>query len=304
MSADTSLQHPVDTAPLSETRPLYWSIRRELWENRSIYLAPLIVAAVFLFGFLISTITLPHRMRAALALGAVRRHEALTMPYQVVAGLLMATAFIVGFFYCLDALYGERRDRSILLWKSLPVSDRTTVLAKASIPLVILPLLAVTLTVAVQLIMLLLGTAILLGSGLSAATLWAELSPFRMTLGLLYHLLIVHSLWHAPLYGWLLLVSAWARRAAFLWALLPLLAIGVVERIVFNTFYFVAMLKHQLAGGAEAVSFPAARALPMDPMTHIPMGLFLITPSFWIGLIFTAACLAAAIRLRRNREPI
>jgi ABC-2 type transport system permease protein len=303
MSADTSM-HPLPPAILSETRPMYWSIRRELWENRSIYLAPLVVAAVFLFGFLISTIALRYRMHAAVGLAAAKRHAAVTMPYELAAGLLMGTAFIVGFFYSLDALYGERRDRSILFWKSLPVSDRVTVLAKASIPLVILPLLAFTLTVAVQLIMLLLSTAVLVGSGLSAATLWAELSPVRMSLMLLYHLVIVHSLWHAPLYGWLLLVSAWARRAAFLWAVLPLLAIGVLERIVFNTSHFAAMLTHQLAGGERAVSYAAGSPLPMDPLTHVPMGMFLITPSFWIGLIFAAACLAAAIRLRRNREPI
>ena len=58
-------------------------------------------------------------------------------------------------FYCLDALYGERRDRSILFWKSLPVSDLTTVLSKASIPIVVLPLLTFAVTVATQLIMLL-----------------------------------------------------------------------------------------------------------------------------------------------------
>ncbi len=63
-------------------------------------------------------------------------------PYTFAAGCIMATAFIVGVFYCLDALHGERRDRSILFWKSLPVSDLTTVLSKASIPLVVLPLLS------------------------------------------------------------------------------------------------------------------------------------------------------------------
>ena len=79
-----------------------------------------------------------------------------------------AAAFVVGVFYCLDALHGERRDRSILFWKSLPVSDLTTVLSKASIPLVILPLITFAIVIATQLIMLLLSSAAMLISGLSA----------------------------------------------------------------------------------------------------------------------------------------
>jgi ABC-2 type transport system permease protein len=134
---------------MSPTRPMYWSVRRELWENRSIYVAPLVVEAVVLFGFLISTITLPHRMRAALALDPAKQHEAVTMPYNVAAGLTILTAFIIGVFYCLDALHGERRDRSFLFWKSLPVSDRTTVLSR-SIPLMVLPLYIFAIIVAAQ----------------------------------------------------------------------------------------------------------------------------------------------------------
>ena len=78
--------------------------------------------------------------------------------------------------------------------------------------------------------MLLLSTAVLRASGLNVATLWIQVSFFQMSMGLLYQLVTVHALWHAPCYGWLLLVSAWARRAPILWAALPLLAIGVVEK--------------------------------------------------------------------------
>jgi ABC-2 type transport system permease protein len=283
---------------LSATRPLYWSVRRELWENRSIYIAPLAVAGVILFGFLISTIGLPHKMRALPTLDPTEQSEAIAKPYDFAAGLLMVTALIVGVFYCLEALHGERRDRSILFWKSLPVSDLTTVLAKASIPFVILPLLTFALTVATQLIMLLLSSAVLLGSGVRVATLWTQLSLFQRLLMLLYHLVTVHVLWHAPFYGWLLLVSAWARRAVFLWAVLPPLGIGVVEKIAFNTGHFGAMLGHRLGGGAQAVDFP------LDAMTHLSPGKFLIDPGLWIGLAITAAFLAAAVRLRRYREPI
>src|SRR5436190_6630328 len=123
----------------SATRPMYWSVLREVWENKSIYIAPSIVGAVILFGALISAGHLPERRHNAMLLDEVRRRAAIELPYDIVAIVLIVTAFIVGFFYCLDALYGERRDRSVLFWKSLPVSDRTTVLAKLSIPLLVIP---------------------------------------------------------------------------------------------------------------------------------------------------------------------
>ncbi len=277
-------------AALSPTRPLYWSIRRELWENRSIYIAPLAAATVVLFGFLISAMLDP----------AQRRH-ALALQCDFAAGLLMATQILVGVFYCLDALHGERRDRSILFWKSLPVSDLTTVLSKAFIPIFLLPLLTFAITVATHMSMLLLSGAVRLGSGLSVATLWTQVPLFQMSLGLLYHLLALHVLWHAPIYTWLLLVSSWARRAVFLWAVLPVLAICGVEKIAFNSTYFAVMLGHRFTG-PEA--FTASGSAPMSPMmTHVPDSL-LSTPGLWIGLLFAVACLAAAARLRRYREPI
>lgn len=284
-------------AAMSATRPMYWSVRRELWENRSIYIAPLAVAAVTLFGFLIATIG-----RAVSATNLAQRRAVLEEPYSFATGLIMATAFVVGVFYSLDALHGERRDRSILFWKSLPVSDLTTVLSKASIPVIVLPLLTFAIVIATQLIMLLLSTVVLLGSGLSVATLWTPSSLFQMSLMLLYHLLTVHVLWHAPLYAWLLLISGWARRATFLWAALPPLAICVVEKIAFNTSHFAAMLQYRLTGGAEAIKAPGS--FPMDPITHLTPGRFLSSPGLWLGLIVAVIFLAAAVRLRRYREPI
>jgi ABC-2 type transport system permease protein len=294
--------HVIAPAVISETQRMYWSVRRELWESRSIYIAPLAVAALILFGFLISTVHLREKMRAALALDPMQQHELIAQPYNIAALLIMFTTFVVAVFYCLDALHGERRDRSILFWKSLPVSDLTTVLSKASIPLVVLPLLTFAITAATQWIMLLLNSAALLGSGLSVATLWTQVSLAQMWLMLLYHLVTVHALWYAPIYGWLLLVSAWARRAAFLWAALPLLAIGITEKIAFNTSHFAAMLERRMGGGAEAVAVPGST--PMDPMTHLTPNHFLSSPGLWIGLAIFAAFLAAVVRLRRSQGPL
>src|SRR6516225_9860692 len=185
-----SLDSPViPSAVMSATRPLYWSVRRELWEYRSIYIVPLAVAGLTLVGFLIATIG------RAMSTGLDQRLAVLTEPYSFATALVMGTAFVVGIFYCLDALHGERRDRTILFWKSLPVSDLTTVLSKATIPFVVLPVIALVITVVMQWIMLLLSSVVLMRSGLSSATLWKQLPEFQMTL--LYHLLTVHVLWYA-----------------------------------------------------------------------------------------------------------
>jgi len=283
------------------TRPLYWSVRRELWENRSIYIAPFVAAVVFLFGFLIHTMILRGRMHGAWNLSPEQQHRAFAMPYELAGLMIMGTAVIVGFFYSLDALYGERRDRSILFWKSLPVSDLTTVLSKVAIPMVILPLLSFAITVITQWLMFLLSSLVMLGSGLSVATLWAQSSSFHVSLVLLYHIVTVHGLWYAPLYGWLLLVSAWAVRAPFLWAFLPPFVICGVERITFNTSYCLDMLKYRLMG-------PKPSAAPgntmMDAMMALTPAQFFSTPGLWIGLAIAAAFLITAVRLRRYRGPI
>jgi ABC-2 type transport system permease protein len=290
-------------AGISVSRLMYWSVKRELWENRSIYIAPLAVAALFLLGYLISMIHLPGKIRAASALDPMQQRALIQQPYHFAAILIMAATFIIGIFYCLDALHGERRDRSILFWKSLPVSDFTTVLSKASIPIVVIPLLTFAITIVTQSMMLLISSIVVLGSGLSVANLWARVAFFEMWLMLLYHLLAIHALWYAPIYSWMLLVSGWARRAAILWAVLPLLAIGVAEKIAFNTSHFHALLGNRLAGGPQDATFPMRR-MSMGSFSQLALGHFLISPGLWIGLAVAAALLAAAVRLRRYRGPI
>jgi ABC-2 type transport system permease protein len=304
--SDAIRESPLESpaiAVISPSRRMYWSVRRELWENRSLYIAPIAVAALFIVGYLISTIRLVSKIHAGLALNPLQQQEALERPYNFAAVFIMGTTFIVAVFYCLDALHGERRDRSILFWKSLPVSDLTTVLSKATIPLVVLPLLTFAITVVTQWIMLLLSSVILLASGLSVATLWSHLPLFQMSVMLLYHLLAFHSLWFAPLFGWLLLVSAWARRVPFLWAVLPPIAIAVVEKIAFNTSHFASMLARRFSGGGQSAGFTPGE-MSMVPLTQLGLGKFLVSPGLWAGLLVAAAFLAAAAQLRRSREPI
>jgi ABC-2 type transport system permease protein len=150
--------------------------------------------------------------------------------------------------------------------------------------------------------MLLLSSAILLGNGLSVGTLWARMSFFHMSLMLLYHILTVHGLWYAPLYSWLLLVSAWAPRAPFLWAFLPPFVIWGVEKIAFRTSHFLSMLQYRLTGPQPSTTAPGDTL--MDMLSALTPAQFFSTPGLWIGLAIAAAFLAAAARVRRNREPI
>ncbi|MFZ0284129.1 MAG: ABC transporter permease [Terriglobales bacterium] len=283
----------------AETHSFYWSVRRELWEHRSIYIAPMAVAGVMLLGFLIATMG-----RALSITDPAKRLTVLEEPFNFAMGLIMGTAFIVGLFYSLDALYGERRDRSILFWKSLPVSDLTTVLSKATVAIVVVPLVGFAITVATQFIMLLVSTAVVSASGLSVAAFWARAAFLPSSLMLLYHLVTVHMLWHAPIYGWLLLVSAWARRAPFLWAVVPPFAIGVIEKIAFNTTHFAHLIRDRFTGGPRSMSIPMTASFPTNPAAHLTLGRFLSSPGLWFGLIVFAVFLAMAVRVRRYRDPI
>jgi len=277
-------------AVMAAIRPVYWSVRRELWENRSIYVAPMATAVLFLFGFAISIV----RLR-------LHREVPRSMDqYELAPALIMGTAIIVSAFYCLDALYGERRDRSILFWKSLPVSDVTAVLSKLAVPILVLPLVSFVISVATQFLMLVLSSAILAGSGVNIAALWAEASFFRVPLIWLYHLVTVHGLFYAPLYAWLLLVSAWVPRAPFIWAFLPPFVIYGVEKIAFNTSYFLHLLQYRLMGPGNGMATERQQDFTATLIPHH----FLSTPGLWTGLVVAAVFLFLTVRLRRSRGPI
>jgi ABC-2 type transport system permease protein len=295
---------PNESAAATRVTPTFcWSVKRELWENRSIYIAPLIVAAVELLGMLVGSIHLPERRRMALLLDPAHRRAAIELPYDIAAMMIIVTAFIVGFFYCLDALYGERRERSILFWKSLPVSDRTTVLSKASIPLLVLPPIVFAIVVVTQFFMLLISSAVLMPSGL-ASTSWANFNLLQQSVIFLYSVVVI-ALWHAPIYGWALLISGIARRATFLWAVMPFIAISIFEKITFNTDYFFSMLKHRLLGaGDTAFDFQMHHTIAIDSLSQLTPARFLATPGLWVGLLFAAAFVMAAVRLRRYRGPL
>ena len=213
-----------------------------------IYVAPILVAIVVLFGFLVSTIGLPERRREVLLLDPVKARAAIEAPYDMAAIMLILTAFIVGVFYCLDALYGERRDRSILFWKSLPVSDSTTLLSKATIPLVVLPLVTFAIVVATQLVMMLWTSALLITHGMSPASTWTYVPLFRNSF-IFLRISRDCSLARADL---------WLGSVDFRLGAASNFSLGnpavfrdrVFEKITFGTSHFASMLKDRLMGFA------------------------------------------------------
>ena len=285
------------------TRAFAWSLRRELWEHRAILYAPLAVAALVLIAMALNARGLREKAAAFAALAPDAQVAAVVLPFGLAASTILLTGFVVAVFYCIDALYAERRDRSILFWKSLPVSDRTTVLAKFATATVVQPAIACAIAGAVLVVILLGGAAMLAAGGVAPGPLWARL-PFLPLLVALVYGVAAHALWYAPIFAWLLLVSGWAKRAPLLWAVLPWIVAVAIERIAFGTRYVSALVAHRLSGALDAAFAQDAGKEIVTSLADLdPVG-FAATPGLWLGLAFAAACLVAAIRLRRVREPL
>jgi ABC-2 type transport system permease protein len=293
----------VEAGTGSRTRPFYWSLRREIWEHRAIYIAPLAVAGLVLFGYLIRVSRLPQVVRHAGTLPWWKQYLELALPFAIGMAAVLITGVIVGVFYCIGALGNERRDRSILFWKSLPVSDLTTVLAKATVPMVVIPAVATIIALVVQLVMLAAATAALSAGGAGTQLLWSHWSTPHMSLTLFY-LVVACTLWYAPIYGWLLMVSAWAKRMTFLWAVLTPIGVAVLERIAFDTNYAGTLIRYRLQGFLDlAFSQPPHNTTTIDPAALMTPWHFFASPGLWLGLVVAVAFFAAAVWLRRGREP-
>lgn len=302
----------------SRVRPFYWSLRREVWENRSIYIAPAAVALLILVSALINVARIPDEAIPFQRLQEISpeylRLASLGL-YSIVAALLGITAAVVGWFYCLDALYGERRERSVLFWKSLPISDTTTVLSKVLIGMVVVPIMAFVIGFALYLVLMVVASIVLMTKGASGAALFANASMFEAIIVHLYTATAA-MLWSAPLYAWAIFVSSWVRRATFLWALLPPAGIAMVEGLAFGTEHFLTMIGKRLSGGLEYAFWESAEELGKEDFQFAPDTLpdslislldpvrFVSQPGLWIGLLVAAAFIAASIWMRRYREPL
>ncbi len=291
------------SAATRPTQPFFWSLRRELWEHRSVKYAPLAVAGLILFGFLMGLARSSHKLWLSSNHTPDKQMLQNMMPYGIAAIALIATSIIIGVFYCLGTLHNERRDRSILFWKSMPVSDLTALLAKAVVPLAILPAVTFVVVVATHLIMFLLATADLLATGHAPGAYWATLPLPQIWMEVLYGLVTL-SFWYWPVYGWLLLISSWAKRAPFLWAVLPPLGLALIEKLAFDTSYVAELLKSRLLGNfTEAFVYNESMkgGFPFPQMSPVR---FLASPGLWIGMVLGVGLFAAAVWMRRHREPV
>jgi ABC-2 type transport system permease protein len=289
-------------------------VRREFWEHRSLWMAPLAVTALLLICALLthgafqidaadSTEWLdPHNKVAVFALA----QWALTLPHYLVMLLVLN-------FYLLDCLYGERKDRSILFWKSLPVSDGVTVASKVFVSCVVVPLG----TFAVALVTDVLFTAIWdvrAVFGHSPELVAWDTVAFLKTQAVMFLGLLISVLWYAPLLGCLLLASAWFRRNVLMWVtIVPVLAL-IVEKLAFGTHWFHDLLKYRTYGiwfdlNLESAILGSLNDVGQAVIVSIPSvyDRVHIAPAFinidlWLGLLFAAACAYAAARIRRYRD--
>lgn len=326
---------------ISPVNKMKWLVRRELWEHKGMLLwTPAVIGIVLtVLGTLLTMTTIARtKTRTALTVNgedvswsaifnapsfARQKNEfidAVANNYAYLAApLFLALGFLV-FFYCLSALHDDRRDRSILFWKSLPVSDLQTVLSKAAIALLVAPVIVLA-AACLSSLALLLGLATV--TEMNGIHVFGELAtrpglylgPLR-----LFGLLPVYCLWALPTVGWLLMVSSWARSKVFLWAVgVPLLLAvllvwggelaqlqaqanwiqsKVIARILLGTlpgnwYLFEPGLLPQLhAGGARMVQ------IDVFGNSWSSLGL----PAAWLGAAAGAAMIWAAVRLRRWRE--
>ncbi len=238
----------------------------------------------------------------------------------------LAILTFVVLFYSLGSLYDDRRDRSLLFWKSMPVSDTSSVLAKLTSILLITPTLSLALgsIFGFGLVMMSVVTAAILGANLFAPVLSSS-NLYLMPFGIL-SMVPVYALWALPSVAWFMLVSAWAKRAPFLWAVgVPVLT-GII--LSWSEAMFKAGLPHEwfwenvigrlfgsivpglffLYGNTEALEHQAQLIDANGPQAF-ELGSWVLagyqtlaTPTVWIGVAFGVAMIALAIRLRRWRE--
>jgi ABC-2 type transport system permease protein len=225
------------------------------------------------------------------------------MPYNAAAGAMFVTSWLVMIFYSLGALNGERRDRSVLFWKSLPVSDTTAVLAKATLPLVIQPLVILPIILAGHLIMLALGAVTFAASGLSIAQAWPYLHLPTIWTVMPYGLL-VNVLWDVPFYGWLFVVSGWARKNTFVWAIAPWLGAALFEFLTFHTTKVLHLMQDRIFGGYQLAFSDPKSGHAVKGFSEVDVVGFLTSPGLWGGLAVGAGFFALAVWLRRTRDPI
>ncbi len=302
-------------ATLTKTLPLL--IRREFWEHRAFVIAPAVVAGICVFGaiFTVKWLNLianhvhPDLVKHSDIIISVAL-SFVSFPFAIVMG-------VVTVFYLLDSLYADRKDRSILFWKSLPLSDTSTVAAKVLTATVVLPLMTLAATFVTSLLMAFILSLRL--NNVEHLDIWRMLwqpDIWRQVYAVLLYGMFASALWYLPITAWLMLASAWARRAVLLWATLPPILAMFGENILFDTAYVAALLRYRLFGWLDFKAFKAYQgdrvveidgdefAWPESVTEFLDPGAFFTSPGLWSGLVVAGLLFWATILIRRRRNEV
>ena len=297
-------------------------IRRELWEHRAIYVMPLVIALLVSLMSITGQVTVSGFDHAvdigilgATNLGENERSAALTVLMISLSSTFVLSMWILIVFYALDALYAERKDRSILFWRSIPLTDFETVLSKLVTALLVIPLVTFAVIVATHLIVFLITSMWLGARGANTWHLIWTAAPFfdNWTATLVFVMAL--SLWLSPFVGWFLFVSAFTKRSPLLIASLPIAILPLLEKILFKTSvfaeaFFVRSVKMPLFAGLdnlellfqEGEHFKMVGDASLSLLSLLDLGRFFSSLGLWSGLIVCGLFATAAIYVRRYRD--
>lgn len=295
-------------------------IRREIWEHRSIYVTPIAIAVIVSLISVAGMVTVSafdkevHMaiFSASNIAGDAERQAALTVLFLGTSWVFLFALVILTAFYTLDCLYAERKDKSILFWRSLPITDAETVISKLLTAVFVLPLFTVAAIIVTHLVNLLITTVwVMLKGGNAAHLIWGSVPLFDNWAAALI-VTIASAVWMSPFIGWFLFVSAVTKRAPLLMAFMPLIIIPIMEWIFFRSKIFASAV----FGRGEMIPlfremdirhfFDEERMVVNEELVsllaHIDIGRFLVSPSVWAGIVVCGLFATAAIYVRRYRD--
>lgn len=302
-------------------KPFVTLIRREFWEHRSLWMAPLIAAGFLLLALAVSNIS-GNGFKVSIdneefsLPGSVSPEQQAKM-FGVFISLLglpiLITMVVVVSIYLGDALYSERKDRSILFWKSMPVSDASTVWSKVVTALAVVPFYVWVVAMITVTLGFLIGSVRMSGTPIAKMAAWDTAIWFQVQ-GIALTNMLVASLWYAPVAGYMLAVSAWVRRSVFMWIVLPPVLLTFLEEILFDTEHVARFLAYRLSGFFEALGGSGSvlrrgvdagneRVQQLtDRLDAMAATELLSRAELWLGVVVAVGLIFLAIRARRYRD--